>query len=51
MLLSSRKCYTLAVYDFPVSHGEVKDCTSYGSRTGEVINPTSGRSSSHVENG
>ncbi|XP_021831171.1 regulator of nonsense transcripts UPF3 isoform X1 [Prunus avium] len=36
---------------FEVSHGEVKDCTSYGSRTGEVINPTSGRSSSHVENG
>ncbi|KAM1204031.1 hypothetical protein ACFX2J_019773 [Malus domestica] len=32
-------------------HGKGKDDSSYGSRTGEVINPTSGRNSSHVENG
>ncbi|XP_009379185.2 regulator of nonsense transcripts UPF3 isoform X2 [Pyrus x bretschneideri] len=32
-------------------YGEGKDDSSYGSRTGEVINPTSGRNSSHVENG
>ncbi|KAM1775145.1 hypothetical protein ACFX12_044426 [Malus domestica] len=32
-------------------YGDGKDDSSYGSKTGEVINPTSGRNSSHVENG
>ncbi|XP_048439176.1 regulator of nonsense transcripts UPF3 isoform X3 [Pyrus x bretschneideri] len=39
------------IYDSFEGHGEGKDDSSYGSRTGEVINPTSGRNSSHVDNG
>ncbi|XP_062028230.1 regulator of nonsense transcripts UPF3 isoform X1 [Rosa rugosa] len=34
-----------------VPHGEVKADTSYGSRTGEVITSTGGRSLTHVDNG